>query len=75
MYGIQSQERRYHYSGIAVPVCWNSSAIPAGIFMVTNFKDIIFILAMFDAEKNRCDVERAEKDNLMAPDEFGDYKF
>ena len=32
MYGIQSQERRYHYSGIAVPVCWNSSAIPAGIF-------------------------------------------
>lgn len=43
--------------------------------LVTNFKDIIFILAMFDAEKNRCDVERAEKDNLMAPDEFGDYKF
>lgn len=32
-------------------------------------------LAMFDAEKNRCDVERAEKDNLMAPDEFGDYNF
>ena len=32
MYGIQSQERRYHYSGIAVPVCWNGGAIPAGIF-------------------------------------------
>ena len=33
MYGIQSQERRYHYSGIAVPVCWNGGAIPAGIFI------------------------------------------
>ena len=35
MYGIQSQERRYHYSGIAVPVCWNGGAIPAGIFIVS----------------------------------------
>ena len=37
MYGIQSQERRYHYSGIAVPVCWNGGAIPAGIFTKTFF--------------------------------------
>lgn len=45
MYGIQSQERRYHYSGIAVPVCWNSSAIPAGIFR-KEMKKIIWTLAV-----------------------------
>ncbi|WP_206157314.1 hypothetical protein, partial [Mogibacterium kristiansenii] len=30
--GIQLQEQRYHISGIAVPVYWNSGAILAGIF-------------------------------------------
>ena len=31
--GIQLQEQRYHISGIAVPVYWNSGAILAGIFI------------------------------------------
>lgn len=33
--GIQLQEQRYHISGIAVPVYWNSGAILAGIFNST----------------------------------------
>ena len=44
MYGIQSQERRYHYSGIAVPVCWNGGAIPAGIFIHGTSADLLSIL-------------------------------
>lgn len=39
MYGIQSQERRYYYSGIAVPVCWNGGAIPTGIFIHFEYKN------------------------------------
>lgn len=34
--GIQLQEQRYHISGIAVPVYWNSGAILAGIFKDLN---------------------------------------
>ena len=40
--GIQLQEQRYHISGIAVPVYWNSGAILAGIFIIL----IIFIFLL-----------------------------
>ena len=53
MYGIQSQERRYHYSGIAVPVCWNGGAIPAGIFTIDTlflFEAILSAFPMADSK-------------------------
>ena len=37
--GIQLQEQRYHISGIAVPVYWNSGAILAGIFTQYEFEE------------------------------------
>ena len=62
--GIQLQEQRYHISGIAVPVYWNSGAILAGIFIKLgiaknketkyNFKKCVRIIKSMreDMEKN-----------------------